>query len=207
MNEQQIQILDEAKKNVTRIFEKKVNPLFVFHNLEHTREVVNASEEIANYYRFNDNDKFILLLSAWFHDTGFSAGKIEGHETESINIATDFLKNHSVDQAVVLQISSCIRSTQMPQKPLNGIEKIICDSDLFHLGTIQFNRRTDLLRMEHQAYYKKGLSFEEWQQGNIEFLISHNYFTGFGQQKLESVKQIWLNRLINKTQKNKTLAI
>lgn len=207
MNDQQIQIIIEAKIIVTDIFEQKVNPLFVFHNFEHTRQVADAAEEIANFYQFNENDKFILLVAAWFHDTGFSAGRIEGHELESIKIAENFLQTHNIGNDIIARVLSCIQATKMPQSPQNGLEKIICDADLFHLGTIQFNRRTDLLRTELQAYYNKEISSEEWQLGNIEFLISHNYFTGYCQQKLEPVKQIWLNRLQNKQQRFKAKAI
>ena len=90
MNEHQIQIIEEVKKIVTDIFDKKVNPLFIFHNLEHTRQVVDAVEVIGCHYQLNSNNQLILLVSAWFHDTGFSAGQAEGHEKESIKLATDF---------------------------------------------------------------------------------------------------------------------
>lgn len=207
MTDQQIQIIADTKIIVTDIFEQKVNPLFVFHNLEHTRQVADAAEAIANFYQFNEDDKFILLVAAWFHDTGFSAGRIEGHELESIKIAENFLQTHNIENDIIQRVSSCVKATKMPQRPQNGLEKIICDADLFHLGTIQFNRRTDLLRTELQAYYNREISYEEWQLGNIEFLISHNYFTGYCQQKLEPVKQIWLNRLQNKQQRFKAKAI
>ncbi len=80
MNEQQLQIIKEAKKIVLNIFQNKVNPLFVFHNLKHTTQVVAAAEEIEGYYQLNDDEQFILFISAWFHDTGFSSGHAEEHE-------------------------------------------------------------------------------------------------------------------------------
>ena len=199
MNERQIQIIAEVKKGVTEIFEKKVNPLFVFHNMEHTQRVVNAAEEIEGYYQLNDDDQFILFVSAWFHDTGFSAGQAEGHEKESIKLAADFLRyHHYADQDKILRISSCIQATQMPQAPVNLVEKIICDADLYHLGTIMFCKCSDCLRQELQNYYKSDISNEEWRQVNIEFLVSHKYFTGYCQQKLELVKQGWIKHLQNK---------
>ena len=56
MNEHQLQIVVEAKKNVTEIFKIKVNPLFFFHPLDHTHQVVNAAQEVEGYYQLNDND-------------------------------------------------------------------------------------------------------------------------------------------------------
>ena len=90
MNVHQLQILEEAKKVVTAIFKNKINPLFVFHNLEHTLQVVNAAVEIEGYYQLNDDDQFVLFISAWFHDTGFSTGHSEEHEKESIKLAENF---------------------------------------------------------------------------------------------------------------------
>ncbi len=199
MNEDQIHIIADAKKVVKDIFRNKVNPLFVFHNLDHTQQVVDAVEEIEGYYQLNDDDQFILLVSAWFHDTGYSAGHAEGHEKESIKLAADFLhQHHYADPEVILRISSCIQATQMPQAPINLVEKIICDADLYHLGTIMFCKFSDCLRQELQNYYKIDISNKEWTRVNIEFLISHKYFTGYCQQKLEPVKQGWIKQLQNK---------
>lgn len=200
MNERQIQIIAEVKKVVTELFEKKVNPLFVFHNIEHTRQVVKAIEVIGSHYRLNVDDQFVLLVSAWFHDTGFSAGQAEGHEKESIRLATEFLKHCYADQEIIFKVTSCIQSTQMPQGPANLLEQIICDADLFHLGTDKFSEMTELLRQELQVYYNKEFSKEKWCQWNIEFLLSHKYFTGYCQSNLELVKQRWIEQLRNKEQ-------
>ena len=197
MNVHQIHIVAEAKKVVTDIFKTKVNPLFFFHNMDHTQRVVNAAEEIEGYYQLNDDDQFILSVSAWFHDTGFSAGQAEGHEKESIKLAADFLHHHYTDPEIILRISSCIQATQMPQAPLNLVEKIICDADLYHLGTNMFSKWSDCLRQELQNYYKSDISYEEWRQVNVEFLVSHKYFTGYCMQKLEPVKQRWIKHLQN----------
>lgn len=198
MDGNQLQIIEEVKKLVTEIFAKKVKPGFVFHNLEHTRQVAKAAEAIANFYQFSEPEKFILVVASWFHDTGFSTGRIEGHEIESIHIAQAFLQTHKADQATISRVAACIQSTKMPQKPESGIEKIICDADLFHLGTNYFNDRTELLRQELQFYYKTVLTEKEWRSQNLAFLKSHNYFTGYCQQMLEPVKQKWMAKLQRK---------
>ena len=202
MNEQQLQIIKEAKKFVTGIFQNKVDPLFVFHNLEHTHQVVTAAEEIEVYYQLDNNDQFVLFVSAWFHDTGFSTGHADEHEKESIKLATDFLYQQHAHPEVILQIASCIRATHMPQEPLTLVEKILCDADLFHLGSNMFRRRNTLLKQELQAYYKSSFSEEDWRKLNIEFLKSHNYFTGYCRQELEPVKQGWIKQLQNKQRTN-----
>ncbi|MGQ0738013.1 MAG: HD domain-containing protein [Bacteroidota bacterium] len=198
MNEQQLQILREAKKLVKGIFQSKVTPLFTFHNLEHTAGVVAAAEEIEGYYQLNDEARFVLLVSAWFHDTGFSTGVAEWHERESIKLASDFLYQHHVPPDTILQVSACILATHMPQTPLTLTEKILRDADLFHLGENIFYKRNRYLKQELQAYFKKNIPEEEWRLLNIRFLQSHKYFTGYCQQKLDPVKQVWIKQLQNK---------
>jgi predicted metal-dependent HD superfamily phosphohydrolase len=197
MTEHQIHIVAEAKKVVTGIFRTKVNPQFVFHNLDHTRQVVHAAEEIEGYYQLNDDDQFVLFISAWFHDTGFSSGQAEGHEKESIKLAEDFLFRRSEDPKLIKRVSSCIQATHIPQEPRDLVEKILCDADLYHLGANMFNRWNDYLRRELQTY-TSDFTDEVWRHLNIEFLKAHTYFTGYCRQKLDPVKQGWIKQLQNK---------
>src|SRR6185295_19665415 len=101
MTESQTTLLSNARAFVTDLFQNKVNKSIRFHNLEHTRGVVLASEEMANYYQFNDEDRLALYIAAWFHDTGFSSGKAHGHEDVSIQLVTTFLQENKADPAFI----------------------------------------------------------------------------------------------------------
>ncbi len=198
MHENLNQILAEAQSYVKEIFQKKVNPLFIFHNIEHTQQVVTAVEEIGSQYQLNEHDFFILKIAAMFHDTGFSSGRPEDHEKESIRIATEFLQQHHVDGDMIQRVSSCIQATRMPQSPLSQIEKILCDADLFHLGGNDFKAWTQRLKQEQEAFFRKEVSKKDWRQRNLEFLESHQYFTDYAQKKQEPKKQEWLKQLRKK---------
>ena len=93
---------------------------------------------------------WFLLLSAWFHDTGYSSGKVEGHEEISVQIATQFLQQHAVSDMVQQRVTSCIRATHMPQSPISQVEKILCDADLLHLSTGDFKALNQLLKQERE---------------------------------------------------------
>ena len=198
MNEQQLQLLTQARAYVTDIYRHKIDSHFVFHNLEHTQQVVAAAEELASHYNLNDDDRLILLLAAWFHDTGFSSGRAEDHEKESIRLAAEFLHHKGVDNETIQRVSSCIQATRMPQSPLSMIEKIMCDADLYHLGSNDYKKINDLLRREQEFYFKTDFSKKEWRQRNIEFLESHQYFTDFAQRMREPKKQEWIRELRRK---------
>jgi HD superfamily phosphodiesterase len=198
MNDNKAQILNEAQAYVTELFQKEVDPLFLFHNLDHTQQVVRAAEEIAAHYGLNDEDRLVLLLAAWFHDTGFSNGQAEEHEKESILLATEFLLSQNVDGEIILRVSSAIQATRMPQSPLSQVEKIMCDADLYHLGTQDFKKMNACLKTEQEAYFKREFGKKEWRQRNIDFLEAHQYFTDYCQQKLEPQKQQWIKELRKK---------
>ncbi len=195
MDIQQLKIVADAEKAVAKIFKTEVDPIFVFHNLQHTRQVVDAVKEMTRYYQVSDDDEFILVIAAWFHDTGFIAGHAEEHEKESIRQAEGFINSFHTDQQKTEKISSCIQSTKAPQQPGNFQEKIICDADLYHLGTSWFLEMTDQLRQETQDYFKIEITSDQWRQRNIDFLLSHKYFTSYCQQKLEPVKKEWIKQL------------
>lgn len=198
MNEAQERVLADARHYVTELFTQKVKPEFVFHNLDHTEAVAEAASQMADYYQLNDEDRFVLMLSAWFHDTGYSAGKVEGHEEVSVQIATQFLMQHAVSDTLQQRVTSCIRATQMPQSPISQVEKILCDADLLHLSTEDFKAMSQLLKQERENLIGHKISKKEWRKGNFKFLQEHKYFTEYGQETLEPGKQANLLALTKK---------
>ena len=76
--------LTNVKGFVFDLFKNKLPVQAVYHNFEHTTQVVEAVYEIATAKNISDDDMEILLLAAWFHDTGFTKG-FENHEEKSKN--------------------------------------------------------------------------------------------------------------------------
>ena len=195
------QLLQEARQYVTGIFTTKVNPAFVYHNIDHTREVVEASDLMASHLGLPEEEKPALLLAAWFHDTGYSAGQPKRHEEVSRDIATDFLQSRGVDQQTIDKVSNAIMATKWPQSPTNLLEQILCDADLSHLGMPIFPEKNKLLRQELNLLFDNKLGKKEWRQKNIFFLQQHRYFTEYGKTVLEPVKQQHLLELVRKADK------
>jgi predicted metal-dependent HD superfamily phosphohydrolase len=156
---------------------------------------------MADYYQLNEEDYFVLMVAAWFHDTGYSSGQTEGHEDQSAQIATQFLQEHGVSELIIQRVSSCIRATRMPQSPVSQVEKILCDADLMHLATNDFKARSQLLKQERENLLDQKISKKEWRKSNIKFLESHKYFTDYGQDVLEPKKLENLNSLKKKAWK------
>jgi predicted metal-dependent HD superfamily phosphohydrolase len=188
MTESNEQLLAAARAYVTDMFNHRMTGEFVFHNLEHTEDVVEACSHMADYYQLEEDDRLILMLAAWFHDTGYTSGKAEGHEDVSIDLARQFLQNRHVDDGLTQRVVSCIQATKMPQSPITQIEKILCDADLSHLATEDFKARNQLLKQERENLLGQKIDKKQWRKNNLHFLESHKYFTEYGQEMLEPRK-------------------
>lgn len=198
MTEEQFRVLSAAQDFVSDLFINKVDKAVHFHTLQHTHEVVAGCEKMADYYHLEDEDRFALMLAAWFHDTGYSAGKALGHENVSVELATKFLNDHQENQNVINKVVGCITATRLPQTPHTLIEQIICDADLFHLGTSDFKEKNKLLREELNDFGNLELSKKDWRKKNIEFLSKHTYFTSYAKENLAPLKQVYLQELSKK---------
>src|SRR5450432_4154014 len=123
-------LLQKAQQFISQYFDSKVRHPLTYHNKSHTERVVHNVIQIANHYQLSEHDFFVVTTAAWFHDMGYYTGKAEVHETYGAAMAAGFLKENGVDQTSIDQVGHCILATQMPQKPSNLLEQIVCDGDL-----------------------------------------------------------------------------
>ncbi|WP_295718709.1 Pycsar system effector family protein [Mucilaginibacter sp.] len=199
------QLLEEVKQYVTSYFDAYQDPELIYHNIKHTKDVVTAATKIANHYQLSDEDFFVVVSSAWFHDTGYFTDRAD-HEAKSISIAEHELKQLKVTQPVIDKIKACILATEMPQKPVGLLQEILCDADLFHLGTDDFSERSKMVRKEIEAVKRITIDKDEWRARSIELLQSHRYFTDYCRLLLGDQQQKNLDKLLEKqsTVKDKT---
>ncbi|MFT3935413.1 MAG: DUF5706 domain-containing protein [Chitinophagaceae bacterium] len=191
-------LIQHAAQFIGQYFEKQVRQQLPYHNKAHTENVVAAVAQIANHYQLNEHDFFVVTIAAWFHDMGYYLGEAKGHEEKGAAMAADFLKNTGVDDATIIQVRGCILATQMPQRPNNLLEQIVCDGDLFHLGTDQFPELNKLMRKE--AEERKGVEIDkkEWRLGTIGLLQNHRYHTDYCRLLLSAKKDENLEKLLKK---------
>ncbi len=198
MDENKKEILKAVESYVTDMLDDQLSKDIQFHTLDHTRSVVDNCRTIADAEKIGEDDRFALLLAAWFHDTGYTSGETEHHEQKSIEIARQFLSAKNVPEETLQKMTGCINATQMPQNPQNELEKIICDADLFHLGADNFKESSKRLRKELGDFNKQDFSKKEWRQNNIDFLKGHTFFTPFGKEMLQPVQDEHLRSLMEK---------
>ena len=176
----QILSYDEVHQFALQFFREHSDPRIMYHDLTHTQQVAAAAAQIANHYHLNDNDFYIVLTAAWFHDVGYFID-MQQHEATSAEYIANYLRGKQIDETVINGVTNCILATKLPQSPANLLEEIVCDADLFHFGTDEFGERNKLMRKEYVEVSGNEISKEEWRKKTIQLLESHHYFTDYCQ--------------------------
>lgn len=181
------EILDQLRAHVASLFHAHKDERFIYHNLHHTEQVVENTVRIANHYQLSDEDFFIVLAASWFHDMGYLFDCTQ-HEARGESIARAFLEEKGVDQRVIDQISGCILATKMPQSPVGLLQEIVCDADLYHLGSDSFKQKNRLMRKEAEAFCKREIDKNVWRIKTIALFKAHHYHTDFCRNLLNNKK-------------------
>jgi predicted metal-dependent HD superfamily phosphohydrolase len=168
-------IEEKIADHVAKAYEDADVPHYPYHNLDHTRGVVARCREIAAYYSLGQRETFVLVAAAWFHDIGHLYGGIEGHEERGVVLMKQYLSN--VPGELTVAIATCIMATRLPPQPHSLSEKIICDADTYHLGTVMF-RQTDPL-VHREVELRKGMAIPDWSSRTLAMLRRHVFFTDY----------------------------
>jgi len=184
-------IVYKAGRHVTQLLLRKLPADRLFHNVHHTINVVQGVADIGVAEQLTAEQMEILLLAAWFHDTGHIL-TYAGHEARSVDIATQWLKEQKYPEEKIVEVERCILATTMPQQPQDDMERVICDADLYHLSFSSYDHYQEVLREEWKLVLHQEMSNDEWEASNESFLRNHKFWTAYGKQVLEPKK--WTGR-------------
>lgn len=178
----------KTEQHVTDLFNNTEHSALIFHNLEHTTNVVQRTKEIAGHYYLSENDMLAVYIAAWFHDTGYLFTDPAHHEEKSVELMKEFIKDHTSDEALITKIEECILATKPPRQHDNLLQEIICDADTYHLGTKDFIKSNKKVWEEYNA---KGtiISHSDWAVKTIELLAEHQFYTKYCKDHLEERKR------------------
>ncbi|MGN6800561.1 MAG: YitT family protein [Ginsengibacter sp.] len=162
--------------------ETELPPFLHYHNAQHTKDVLAAAEQLANEENISGQKLTILKTAALFHDSGFLE-TYSDHEEISCQMAMKWLPEFGYSKEQIDQICSLIIATRIPQKPKDKLAKVLCDADLYYLGTDKYFIGADKLYKElHEAGLVKNR--EDWSVEEIKFVENHHYFTPSADSKL-----------------------
>lgn len=206
------ELLSKTEAHVNLFYRDNADVNLFYHNQSHTMEVLENTKKISEHYHLDDRTFFIVCAAACFHDLGHLIKNVESHEIESVKLAHVFLSTFSVNETDIIAIEKCILATQMPPKPASLAEKILCDADLFNLGTDGFTEKNKFLKEEMEALGNTKIDDNEWHTFTVNMLENHQYHTDYCQFLLNKTKAFNLEQLkdryekkINKVQPNVAL--
>lgn len=167
--------------------EFKIPPHLSYHNLNHTRYVVEKAIFLAEVEEVEEPQCSLIPVAALYHDIGYlKSGK--DHEYSSCNYVRRELPFHGFAEQELEYICGMIMATRIPQHPESIAEKILADADLFYLGTDAYKTFSENL-FEEIKHHDPNMDENEWRKVQCDFFESHTYHTPYGQAILDPVKQ------------------
>ena len=173
------QLIDDSLDFVSSLFATNLPSTCLYHNLTHTKRVLKSTKEIIANSNLTNEEVDILLLAAILHDTGYIECS-SGHEEASVEIAVKFLKEKSVSDSIIAQVTKCILATKLEAEPQTTLEKIIRDADASHFAKHYFLETSELLRLELKLQGIAEYTKKDWIDGNIKMLSTqHSYYSDY----------------------------
>jgi predicted metal-dependent HD superfamily phosphohydrolase len=193
--------VNQVQDFVSDLINGKLSNAYSYHNLDHTLGVVKAVESLCNEEKVAPSDKEMVLVAAWFHDTGYTNG-CKNHEDLSVEIAAHFLKEKEKSDDYIAAVSRLIKATAKEYIPQTPLEKIIKDADYHHILDDDYIFSCECLRKEWENVEGKVFTDMEWATEN-EFFLSkvHQFYTPHAQEHWQPLKEKNIKRLRKKIKK------
>jgi len=195
-------IIEKAEQFVSNLLETRLSTVNFYHNINHTRRVVEDISQLAEWEGCSEEETKILKLAAWFHDTGFV--KVDkGHEEVSVKIAQEFLQSNQVSKDVIDLVTDLILVSIKDLKPKTNLQKLIKDADCSHVASESYFEISNLLRKENALKLNTSFTDLEWLEGNKEFFEWHKFYSDSAKLKWQPLKTLNLRELNAKIDKIK----
>jgi predicted metal-dependent HD superfamily phosphohydrolase len=194
-------LLSDIENHATGILNDSDSLGLLYHNLSHTREIVNAVADIGGHSGLRDEELENVIIAAWFHDLGYTVNYAD-HETESIRMAREFLDSKGFDESRIDSVAECITATKIPQSPKNKLEEVICDADMYHLALENQFEQSLLLRKEQNAFRVKKTGISRFMKESLQFLL-RPYYTEYARRQFAEGREKNISLTLKKIEEHK----
>ena len=190
----------KAERHIMKVLQKKLSPKLHYHSIAHTKDVCRAVERLALLEGVADDGLFLLKSAATYHDAGF-VESYDKNEPVGARMAGEILPSYGYTNEHIEEIRRLIYVTQIPHKPTNKLEEIICDADLDYLGRDDFHQIADKLRLELREHGKID-SDRKWDEIQVMFLTQHQFFTETAKSTRQAKKMQNLEEIKARLERN-----
>lgn len=178
----------EAKEYIINRLVKELPKNLAYHGVHHTLDVVKQAQTIGKSEEISNDEMFILLTAAYFHDAGFLF-QYHSNEPEAAKLASEILPKMEYTKEEIDVICKIILATNIEVQPRTLLEKIMCDADHDYFGRQEYSEIAFTLRKEHLEYGTSYLDIE-WIKVQIKFLEEkHQYYTNTSSKLKQKMKE------------------
>ncbi len=187
-----LQFMDIQEYMLDMIEERLPKNLY-YHNLKHTIDVTTEVELIGWAEGLPESDILLLKVAGLFHDSGHII-TYNGHEEKSCEFVDEILPQFDYPPDKIATIKRIIMATKLPHTPTDILEAVIQDSDLDYLGRSDFIPVSNML---YEELKERNMidTVDHWNESQIKFISSHQYYTKTARSLREVNKQIQIERL------------
>ncbi len=188
-------IIARASAYVYELFKDNLPRDVTYHSYEHTVETAKAAEKIGREEGLDEEDLLLVILAAWFHDTGYIEGA-DQHEERSAMRARAYLSEQGLSEDRIAKVERLILSTKPAHRPKNDRERVLHDADIVHIGKKKkFFRFSERLRKEWEEREGREFTDQEWAEVQLEFLTRTDFATkyarqNYGQKRARNLKVV-----------------
>lgn len=190
----------KTEHHVLKMLESGLEANLYYHSINHTKDVVKSVERLALLEGVTDEGLFLLKTAAIFHDAGFLES-YDMNEPIGARMASEILPQYGYTEDHIQTIKELIYVTQIPHKPTNKLQEIICDADLDYLGREDFEEIADKLRRELKERNIIS-SDKKWDEIQIAFLRQHKYFTKTAIELRQKIKENNIQIVLDRMERN-----
>ncbi len=186
--------LSSLMPDVTQMVFNNLPQTLSYHNINHTKQVVNFALQLAEKAQLTERETNMLYAAAVLHDTGYGK-KYTANEGVGAILAAKILPEYGFFKYEIEQIKNMILATNLVIIPQNKLEMLMSDADMGYLGGDDFLTWSNKLFTEWKTMGLYSDSPENWLLSQIDFLSKHEYFTPEAIALFEAGKQKNINQL------------
>ena len=194
------QIVKRAEERIIELYDTVPHQNLLYHNIDHTKKVVDRANEIAAHYELSERDITVLNIGAWFHDIGHLYTEPSTHEEKSIALMREWLDEKGGYTDLADEIEQVILATKLSTPPVGLVQEIIKDADTYHFGQPEFKKLDKLMKKE-MGLRNLDIMVRDWQKNALVLLEAHQFYTSYCKDLLEEGKQKNLARIKIKVEK------
>ncbi|MEP6467336.1 MAG: YitT family protein [Parafilimonas sp.] len=192
--------LEKLESFILEKLHKELPHWLTYHGAHHTEEVIQNAIELGKAEGLSQDELLMLETAALLHDTGFLV-TVKDHEEASCAMARQYLPLYDYSPAQIEEVCKIIMTTRLPQSPFDKSSQVLCDADLYYLGTNNYQLYAGRLYRE-MKHYAPNVSEKNWQQQQTTFLQQHEFYTSAAKNKLNALKNLNLRHVKKKHKKH-----